>query len=916
MTRTFVALDLETTGLDPVRDSITEIGAVRFDEDGEEIEVFETLVNPGREIPLFIEKLTGITNAAVRTAPRLAVVADDLRSFVGPAAVVGQNVGFDLGYLRREGIVFEGGSADTAALSRMILPARQGRGLMDLAATLGVEAGEHHRALPDARMTAAVFVALLRRARAIPVEQRRQLARLLSMHDLLLAELIAGDDWGSPALTERMLPVVRSMPPQPQLAKREQRTAISPADVRTVFGAAVRVVDRFEERNEQVQMAEAVRRAFADGGHWLIEAGTGVGKSLAYLIPAALNALRNGERVVISTNTINLQEQLLRKDVPALRRMLAASGTIGEETGLRAALLKGRANYLCMQRFVASYAAGLGDPDFAHLGAAMLLWLPETETGDRAELSLDQTDWATWQRFSAQDTDCLSRQNRFVRDGQCFLMRARKAAESAHLVIVNHALLLADIASNGSALPPYDHLIVDEAHNLEDQATQQFGATISRRRVIEALDGLHRRGGRDQREGGVATILRGFPEGGVTMSGQVIEAAVARALTMLGPCFEALGRQAPGYGGEDDRLLVTRGLRAQPAWADVESAWDGLDRALKQVNEAALAAARIVAETALVEEPDALAGEVQSAAWKLEELRLKHAELMSAHDDNTIVWISRERDSTGTLNAAPLDVGPTLWENLFSKKSTVIATSATLSAGGNMEYSSRRLGLETPHVLQLGSPFDYERATLLAAFTDVPEPNGRGYLQAVARALTQLVIASQGRALALFTSHAAIREVASLIRPDLESAGIVVLAQGVDGSPRQLTENLVANPRTVVLGTASFWEGVDIRGDALSMLIIARLPFAVPTDPIHRARSEQYDNPFGQYSLPTAILKFRQGFGRLIRDRNDRGVVAVLDRRIYEKQYGREFVSALPRCTQIRADTEAVAAKAREWLGH
>jgi len=916
LTRTFVAIDLETTGLDPERDRITEIGAVRFNDDGEEVEAFETLVNPGREIPFFIERLTGITNSAVRTAPTLPDVADDLRSFVGSSVVVGQNVGFDLGYLRREGIIFDCGAADTAALSRIILPARQARGLIELATTLGVEAGEHHRALPDARTTAAVFVALLHRAHEIPAEQRRQLARLISMHDLLLAELVSGDEWGIPGpTTERMLPVVRPMPSAPPLARREPRSPIGPSDVRAVFAAASRTVDQFEVRHEQVQMAEAVRKAFADGGHWLIEAGTGVGKSLAYLIPAALNAIRNGERVVISTNTINLQEQLLRKDVPALRQMLVSVGAMSEEGDLRATLLKGRANYLCMQRFVASYAAGLGDPDFAHLGAAMLLWLPETETGDRAELSLDQADWATWQRFSAQDTDCLSRQNRFVREGQCFLMRARKAAESAHLVIVNHALLLADIASNGSALPPYDHLIVDEAHNLEDQATQQFGATISRRRVVEALDGLHRRASRDQRDGGVATILRGFPEGGVTMAGKALEEAVGVAATILGPCFEALGRQTPGSGGEDDRLLVTRSVRAQPAWSDVESAWDGLDRALRQVNEAALAAARIVSETALVEEPDAIAGEVQSAAWKLEEMRLKHAELMSAHDDNTIVWISRERDSTGTLNAAPLDVGPALWENLFSQKSTVVATSATLSAGGSMDFTSRRLGLESPQVLQLGSPFDYERATLLAAFTDVPEPNDRGYLQSVARAVARLVTASQGRALALFTSHAAIREVAALIRPDLEGAGIVVLAQGIDGSPRQLTENLLANPRTVVLGTASFWEGVDIRGEALSMLIIARLPFAVPTDPIHRARSEQYDNPFAQYSLPAAILKFRQGFGRLIRDRKDRGVVAVLDRRIYEKWYGRDFVSALPKCTQLRADTATVAAKAREWLG-
>jgi DNA polymerase-3 subunit epsilon/ATP-dependent DNA helicase DinG len=248
------------------------------------------------------------------------------------------------------------------------------------------------------------------------------------------------------------------------------------------------------------------------------------------------------------------------------------------------------------------------------------------------------------------------------------------------------------------------------------------------------------------------------------------------------------------------------------------------------------------------------------------------------------------------------------------KRRTVIATSATLSAAGNMDYAAKRLGLEAPETLQLGSPFDYERSTLLAAFTDVPEPNGAGYVEAVARAVARLVKASDGRALALFTSHASLRQVAELVRPEMEAAGITVLAQGVDGAPRQLIDNLKDNPRTLVLGTSSFWEGVDVRGEALSMLIIARLPFSVPTDPVYRARSDQYDNPFVQYALPGAILKFRQGFGRLIRDKDDRGVVAVLDRRIYDKQYGRDFVDALPKCTTVRGDSEAVARRAREWL--
>jgi DNA polymerase-3 subunit epsilon/ATP-dependent DNA helicase DinG len=231
-----------------------------------------------------------------------------------------------------------------------------------------------------------------------------------------------------------------------------------------------------------------------------------------------------------------------------------------------------------------------------------------------------------------------------------------------------------------------------------------------------------------------------------------------------------------------------------------------------------------------------------------------------------------------------------------------------------MHYSAQRLGLEQPETLQLGSPFDYESSTLLTSFTDLPDPAERGYTEAAANAIVELVLASQGRALALFTSHAAVRATAGLVRPRLEAAGIVVLAQGIDGNPGRLRDGLKLNPRTLILGTASLWEGVDIRGDALSMLIIGKLPFFVPTDPIHKARSEQYDNPFMQYALPAAILRFRQGFGRLIRDRSDRGVVAVLDSRIWSKRYGSSFVRALPGCTRYRATTSEVATEAAAWL--
>jgi Rad3-related DNA helicase/DNA polymerase III epsilon subunit-like protein len=910
--RTYVAIDVETTGLDPETDRITEIGAVRFREDGRVLDEYESLVNPGREIPQFIEQLTGVTNAAVKAAPSLDEIAGVITKFVGESVLVGQNVGFDLAYLRRGGVSLPLRALDTAELSRLLIPGRQPRGLVDLAALMGVAAGEHHRALPDARTAAAIFTALKARAGELDPAVRLQLARLTSIRDLTLAETIAGGEWDDLPPTERALPTVRPAPAWPGLTKADPRVPVPAGKVAAAFAAAARMPG-FEERPEQLEMAEYVRNGLAGGGHYLVEAGTGVGKSLAYLVPAALHALANGERVVISTNTINLQEQLLTKDIPALRRMLKAAGLIKDEGDLRASLLKGRSNYLCLRRWTASYAANLGDPDFSRLAAAMLLWLPETETGDRSELNFDHNDWLTWQRFSAQDTDCLQRPNSYVKAGNCFLQRARKAAESAHLVVVNHALLLADIASGGSALPAYEHLVIDEAHNLEDQATQQFGGTVSRRLLHEALEGIARPRRGDQREGGVVSLLKAFPPGAAQMAGVALEQAALEASDKVSPCFEAMAAFVP-RGSEDERVLVDRSLRAQPGWEIPEQAWDALDRALGQVSARATAASQAVTEHATVEEPDAIAGEVATAARKVEELRLLMARLMGATDNGTVVWLGRERDGSASMNSAPLDVGPMLWEQLLSKKETVIATSATLSAAGDMAYASRRLGFQEPGTLQLGSPFDYERATLLAAFTDVPEPNDPDYIDAVANAVVELVRASEGRALALFTSHSALRRVAEKARKPLEEEGISVRAQGVDGAPRQLTEDLVARPRSVIFGTSSFWEGVDIKGDALSMLIIARLPFSVPSDPVYRARSEQYDRPFDQYSLPQAILRFRQGFGRLIRDREDRGVVAVLDRRIYEKKYGDQFVAALPRCTKYRSTTEGVAARAREWL--
>jgi DNA polymerase-3 subunit epsilon/ATP-dependent DNA helicase DinG len=909
MTR-YVALDLETTGLDPQSDRVIEVGAVRIGAEGEDAE-FSSLVNPGRGLSPFIERLTGITSSEVATAPPLEAIAGDLVRFLEGAVLVGHNIEFDLDFLRSAGLIDGGEAIDTAVFARLLLPELKSYGLADVADALGLPGEGHHRALADARLAARVFVRLRAMAESLDPALRASLAALVGRDSPALAKALGGD----PATSTRHPALLPSPPPftaPAALAPREHPSPVRPSEVARVFRGLAQVLPDFEQRDEQLQMAEAVRRSFERGGHLLVEAGTGVGKSLAYLVPAALDALRNGRRVVISTNTIALQEQLREKDIPILRRALAAAGIIEAEEDLRVAILKGRGNYLCYARWVANYVSGSRDPDVARLSASILLWLEQTTTGDRSELRLGPEEWAAWARLSAADADCLSRQHRHVREGNCFLWRARKTAEAAHLLIVNHALLLADIASGGSAIPAFDHLIIDEAHNLEDVATQQFGGALTLRSVEEALDAIYRPAGRDHREGGALMLLRSFDGEPYAAAARALQGLVLAARESARPFFEAVGA-LPARDGEADRLLLGPLARREPAWEQVEDLWEALRAQLERIGRAGQDAARLVAG-APVEAAQELAGEFQGALRRLAELQALGETLVTTAGADVITWAARDREGIGSLHMAPLDVGPLLWEHLFEPRRVVVATSATLSANHDMSFAAGRLGLQDPEMLELGSPFDYERAALLAAVDDLPEPNHPEFPAALARAIGELALASGGRAMALFTSNALLRHVASLVRPVVEQHGIVVLAQGIDGTPRWITEQLRENPATLVLGSASFWEGVDIRGDALSLVMITRLPFDVPTDPVARARAEQYDDPFNQYQVPAAILRFRQGFGRLIRDRRDRGVVAVFDRRLWEKRYGRQFIDSLPTCTRFKGPTSEVARRIEEWL--
>jgi DNA polymerase-3 subunit epsilon/ATP-dependent DNA helicase DinG len=924
---TYVALDLETTGLDPAGDAIIEVGAVKFGPAGVE-STFASLVNPRRPVPYRIQMLTGIAAEELADAPPWEAVAVRLQEFLADRPIVGQNVvGFDLRFLAAVGIRHSPTIFDTHELAILLLPLLGAYSLAALTRHFAIPMPNHHRALADAEASRELFLALRSLAASLPPAVLAEAARLAGASRwpgrTFFAEILDETPAAGPA------PAVAPRAPAPQpLVPNARRQPIEPSEVVALLRALRTrpdVLPEFEERPEQQAMTQAVVEAFNEDGQLIVEAGTGIGKSLAYLLPAACYARRNNARVVISTATINLQDQLTTKDIPAVQGLLAGSSP--DQQPLAAAQLKGKRNYLCLRRHLAARHSPALSDDEARFLLRILLWLAQTETGDRAELRLSRNEETIWHRLSAQNEDCLGSACPFVADGSCFLVRARRRAEAAHLVVVNHALLLSDVAVAGRLIPPYDHLILDEAHHLEEQATRQLGFEGREADLTAYLDRLHRRA--RAAGGGLTAAVRQSVRGLATPLGPAahisglaaaLGEAADRARTRLREFAEAarafIRQHSDESGDYEKRLLLSTGIRAQPDWTAVETAWENLALTLSASEDllARLHTALSDAEGLGLLGYEGLLGETAILLQAAQQLRSGMSATIQRHDPSAIQWLAEGGPAGVGVGSAPLDVAPLLQERLYADKRSIVLTSATLATRGSFRYIRQRLGLEDTRELLLGSPFDYQRAALILLPANLPEPNHRDYPPALQQALVELCRASQGRALALFTSHASLRAAHAAIRGPLGEQGIAVLGQGIDGTPRQLLEALKRNAKTVLLGTASFWEGVDVVGEALSLLILARLPFTVPSEPIFAARSAQFEDPFNEYALPQAVLRFKQGFGRLIRSKTDRGVVVVLDRRIKSKTYGRAFLESLPPCQVEEAPLDELPQRVVDWI--
>jgi DNA polymerase-3 subunit epsilon/ATP-dependent DNA helicase DinG len=955
MKRICVALDVEMTGSQAGSDEIIEVAAVKFRGD-EVLETFAQLVKPRQALPLKITRLTGITAEMLESAPRFNAIGARFAAFVKNYPLVGHSIEFDLAMLRAQGMRFDQPIYDTFDLATLLLPQVPVYSQSALAEYLRLPNSDAHRALNDAQICRQIFLYLVGRLEQMDLHDLAEVKALMDKTDWSSRELVAdilrdksGAAWDTPLRQARRDLPIKVLPSETPLKPTGDTEPVdvaavddwfAPEGVLSGYFAAHKPGAIYEQRPQQRDMARAVLGAFNMGDQLLVEAGTGTGKSMAYLVPAALFARQRGERVVVSTNTINLQDQLFKKDIPDIQSMLdlARARALGngsateddpddDEPPVRAALLKGRSNYLCLRRYKSLLEDDSLQPHEARALLKARLWLPVTTTGDRAELLLVGPEQSAWGRMNVTLDTCTAQRCPFFRE--CYFFQARRRAEAAHLVVVNHALLLADLASPANVLPEYDHLIIDEAHNLEDVATDQLGFQIDRTGMLQFLDSLWQTGGAQSISGLLAEYRTHMEHSAATGEqreradsiAEQMRPAVERARQHTVDCFERLlaviAREATA-GPHDPRLRLTPGVLRRPEWADVEHAWENLNLSLTEIGTGLgnFESLLIDLESADLLEYDELRLRVEWLRRYATEVRVQMGHIVFGNDEH-VAWLSLDQfRSDVTLHAAPLSVAEILQSQLFAQKQTSILTSATLSINDTFDFISERLGLYEPETGLYDSPFDYEKQAVVFIPSDIPEPNQQGYQAYVEEALAALSQATGGRTLALFTSSSALRQAYHAIREPLEADEITVLAQGIDGSRRALLERFKEWPRTVLLGTSSFWEGVDVVGDALSVLVITKLPFNVPSDPVFAARSERFQDPFIEYSVPQSILRFKQGFGRLIRSKDDRGVVVVLDKRLLTKRYGQQFLQSLPN-TSVRTGTlKQLAALAARFVGN
>ena len=915
-----LVMDLETTGLDPERDEILEIGIVRMD-CGKITARYEQLLDPLTPIPDVITRLTGITNEECRDKPTLKEVFFDVVDFLKDGLIVAHNVRFDLEFLNRSWIrlihddppISEERVIDTLELSRILLPQLTTHRLGYLAEFFGIDVRSSHRALADAEVTAFVFRELINLSLTL---NRRIVSNFL--------KIIGGDSDGLAIFFKNLNTLAgrggdvkkrygRGWPSN-RLGLMQSRTGdenkakITNDEIDDLFkrdGILSRIVSNYEFRRPQHDMARVVAGTLNQDGFLIAEAGTGVGKSFAYSIPSILWVSKNrGERVVISTHTRNLQEQLFYKDLPLLFN-----------TGLysfSAVILKGRANYICLRRFrdaLANVDSNFSSTERRRL-LPLVIWIEETQMGDIEEnggFSVERNR-RLWSKIQCDASFCRAPKCEFEMD--CFFQKIRRSSHSASIIIVNHSLLFSDMVSEHRILGEYDTLIIDEAHQIEKSASSTVGESLTSWELRDLCTRLY---SRDDEAGIIGYLMKIIKR--EKRLGRRREELIDRLNTLMKICTNTLS-DSDSLFREVDRIVTER-LRSNEIYKKLRLRKpDDLAKSFQhQLASLEMLIAKLMDEVLnLLSTLNELnLKNIDESIFELEAIRKRAESLFSVirflregDYSEHVVWceiVGSDEKRYSKIYCVPLKIADILSSRLYPGLKRCIMTSATLSIGGNFDYIIKRLGLDSIEQDRLtlrafGSPFDFSQQVALIIPSYLSDPREETFSRDVAVLLEELLSIHSHGTMVLFTSHKMLRDVYYKIRPGLEGRNIKLLAQGIDGSRSLLLQMFQSDRNSVLFGTNSFWEGVDVPGEALELLIITKIPFDVPTEPIVEAKIEkcrlETGDGFMNYTLPEAVVRFRQGFGRLIRSSEDRGAILILDRRIFRSGYGEIFLDSIP----------------------
>lgn len=927
----YVVFDLETTGHSAGQDDkIIEIGIVVIENDQITTE-FTTFLHPNKDIPPFITQLTGITDEDVANAPHFGDVAGDIVELMQNSYLVAHNISFDLGFLNAELQTLslpplKNPVLDTVELSRFLFPQAPGFKLGQLAEFLNLEHQNPHRALSDAYVTAELFLMLKKKLFSLPYETIDHLSTLEpAFKSDLFAHLNSRKD--SLAFTSKQddsVVVYRGLAFKQSSQSPKQEIEVDTSfgdfldDIYERDGSLERIMETYEKRPGQRHMSERIYDAFQAHKHALLEAGTGTGKSLGYLLPAIYEAVKTEERIVVSTFTIQLQSQLLEEEIPLIRKLLPIPFNV--------ALLKGKRHYISLEKFERELNSEQQDNyDIALTKAIILVWLTETTSGDIDEITLPSSGYYFYNKVSTDAEGAVDPASPWFT--YSYYQKARERAQKADVIITNHALLCTDMFNDYSFIPSYQKVIIDEAHHLEDTASHRYGLQLDYVNILYVLNQI----GGTEDNGWINQILNRQPAILDMTEMETWDSIFNDIKQEIDQVFRALFQYV--LKQQKKKKSFSDIGRIQYRFETNEESSDSWLHIIEMINRTTFFLRDIIhlltqikkndlldnnEEDELVDFIDALQGFIDS---------FEHLFIINEVEEH-VKWIEIEGDGAKNavyLYSEPADISAILQDDFFNVKESIILTSATLTMRNSFSFIEKRLGIPADRLIKekIESPFSYESQVQLLIPNDFPDINYGNmddYIYSVSEAILSLAKITNGRMLVLFTSYDMLRKTYYLLKEAMETTNeYVLIAQGISsGSRTRLKKNFQTFEKSILLGTSSFWEGVDIPGEDLSSLVIARLPFQPPNHPVYEAKANLLEkdgkNPFFELSLPNAVLRFKQGFGRLIRSTNDRGIVFVCDARIIKARYGSFFTKSIPDVPTTFDTTKVLMSKAKNWF--